>query len=70
MVWKKITKIKLEKIKEIIKRITIFGGNLKKMKEKELKSNDNRDNNSNTYDRESKRSYNDDMNEGRNKKNR
>ena len=62
----KITKIKLEKIKEIIKRITTFGINLKKIREKEIKSDDNRDANSNIYDGESKRS--EDINEGKNKK--
>ena len=59
-------KIKLEKIKEIIKRITTFGINLKKIREKEIKSDDNRDANSNIYDGESKRS--EDINEGKNKK--
>jgi len=40
----KITKIRLEKIEEIIKRIKIFNSNLKKFREKDLKSDDKKDN--------------------------
>ena len=36
----KVTKIKLEKIEEILKRIKIFNSNIKKFKEKDLKSED------------------------------
>ena len=64
----KITKIKLEKIEEIIKRITNFGVNLKKMREKDLKSDDNRDNVTNVYDVESMRSNKNETNEERYKK--
>ena len=40
----KVTKIRLEKIEEIIKRIKIFNSNLKKFREKDLKSEDKKDN--------------------------
>ena len=40
----KVTKIRLEKIEEIIKRIKIFNSNLKKFREKDSKSDDNKDN--------------------------
>ena len=64
----KITKIKLEKIEEIIKRISNFGANLKKLREKELKFDDGKDNNTNAYDGESMKSNRNDNNEERNKK--
>ena len=66
----KITKIKLEKIEEIIKRITNFGINLKKLREKDLKFDDGKDNNTNNiYEDESiKSNRNDLINEERNKK--
>ena len=40
----KVTKIRLEKIEEIIKRIKIFNSNLKKFREKDLKSEYKKDN--------------------------
>ena len=64
----KITKIKLEKIEEILKRITNFGANLKKLREKEQQSDDNKENGSNIYDGESVKSNRNDNNEERNKK--
>ena len=62
----KITKIKIEKIEEIIKRISNFGSNLKKLREKDLKYDDGKDNN--TLDGESMKSNRNDINEERNKK--
>ena len=65
----KITKIKLEKIEEIIKRITNFGINLKKLREKELKFDEGKDNNTNALEGDSlKSNKNDGINEERNKK--
>ena len=64
----KITKIKLEKIEEILKRITAFGANLKKLREKDLKSDEGKENMSNMYDGESQKSNKNDINEERNKK--
>ena len=65
----KITKIKLEKIEEIIKRITNFGVNLKKLREKELKFDDGKDNNTNGFEGDSlKSNKNDAIIEERNKK--
>ena len=52
----KITKIKLEKIEEIIKRITNFGVSLKKLREKELESDDGKDNNTNAFEGDSLKS--------------
>jgi hypothetical protein len=40
----KVTKIRIEKIEEIIKRIKGFNLNLKKFREKDMKSEDNKDN--------------------------
>ena len=39
----KVTKIRLEKIEEIIKRIKTFNSNLKKFRERDLKSEDNKE---------------------------
>ena len=64
----KIAKIKLEKIEEILKRITAFSANLKKLREKDLKSDESKDNTSNMYDGESQKSNKNDINEERNKK--
>ena len=64
----KIAKIKLEKIEEILKRITAFSANLKKLREKDLKSDEGKDNTSNMYDGESQKSNKNDINEERNKK--
>ena len=41
----KVTKIRIEKIEEIIKRIKNFNSNLKKFREKDMKSEDNKENN-------------------------
>ena len=40
----KVTKIKLEKIEEIIKKIKLFNADLKKFREKDLKTEDNKEN--------------------------
>ena len=40
----KVTKIKLEKIEEIIKKIKLFNTDLKKFREKDLKTEDNKEN--------------------------
>ena len=54
----KVTKIRIEKIEEIIKRIKGFNLNLKKFREKDMKSEDNKDNidgeEENKYQEESK----------------
>ena len=40
----KVTKIRLEKIEEILKKIKIFNSNLKKFRERDAKSEENKDN--------------------------
>ena len=54
---KKMTKIRLEKIEEIIKRIKIFSINLKKYREKELKISDENKNNSDLSDNDNYHNY-------------